>query len=260
MAARSRMLIALAAVLTVAYFVVPSSTGAEAIRVLSPAVAAVAVLVGIAGFRPAPTRPWVLIAVSMGLLAVAALVWAVIFHRSGDPFPSASDAFHLAAALSLVGGLSLLSRDADADHDGPGGIEVAIVGIAVGLGVWLAVVEPYLADGELAVADRVWSLLGPLLGALAIALASRLAVQSQFRSPAPTLMLIGVTLLVLANVLRTVGELQGTHGPGDLVASMIIPASMCIGAAALDPTMTAMNRTVQDGGFPSITSSGIAQF
>ncbi|TFH16005.1 MAG: diguanylate cyclase, partial [Acidimicrobiales bacterium] len=242
MSARSRALVGLAAVLTVVYFVVPSSAAAEAIRVLAPVVAAGAILVGIATLHPSPRRPWVLIASAMVLLAGATLVWAVLFFRSGDPFPSASDALHLSAALSLVGGLSILSREASTDTDGPGGIEVAIVAIAIGLGVWLAVVEPYLADGDLDVADRIWALLAPLLGALAIALASRLAVQSQFRSPASTLMLIGVTLLVLANVLRAVGELGGTHGPGGLVASMTIPASLCIGAAALDPTMTSMNR------------------
>ena len=247
MSARSRALIGLAAVLTAVYFVVPSGAAGEAIRVLAPSIAAGAVLVGIAGFRPSPTRPWVLIASAMGLLAGATLVWAVLFFRTGDPFPSASDALHLAAAASLCGGLSILSRQSTIDTDGPGGIEVAIVGIAIGLGVWLAVVEPYLADGDLAVADRVWALLAPLLGALAVALASRLAVQSQFRSPAPTLMLIGVTSLVVANVLRTVGELRGSHGPGGLVAAMIIPASLCIGAAALDPAMTTMNHDPEVG-------------
>ena len=247
MSARSRALIGLAAVLTAVYFVVPSSAVAEVVRVLAPAIAAGAILAGIAGFDPSPTRPWGIIASAMGLLAGATLVWAVLFFRGGDSFPSASDALHLAAALSLVGGLSIFPREASTDTDGPGGIEVAIVGIAIGLGVWLAVVEPYLADGDVALADRIWALLAPLLGALAIALASRLAVQSQFRSPAPTLMLIGVTLLVVANVLRTVGELGGNHGPGGLVASMIIPASLFIGAAALDPTMTMMNRSIDVG-------------
>jgi diguanylate cyclase (GGDEF)-like protein/PAS domain S-box-containing protein len=243
MSARSRALIGLAAVLTAVYLVVPSSAAAEAIRVSAPALAAGAILVGIAGFDPSPKRPWVLIASAMGLLAGATAVWAVLFFRTGDPFPSASDALQVAAALSLCGGLSLLSRQSATDTDRLGGIEVAIVGIAIGLGVWLAVVEPYLADGDLAVADRVWALLAPLLGALAIALASRLAVQSQFRSPAPTLMLIGVLLLVGANVLRTVGELGGSHGPGGVVAAMIIPASLCIGAAALDPAMATMSRS-----------------
>ena len=133
------------------------------------------------------------------------------------------------------------------DDDGLGGIEVAIVGIAVGLGVWLAVVEPYLSDGDLAVGDRIWAMLVPMLGAVAVAMASRMAIQSQFRSAAPTLMMIGVALLVVADVLRTVEELRDDYGAGSFVAALIIPASLFIGAAALDPTMTQMNRAVEVG-------------
>ena len=52
MSSRSRALIGLAAVLTVVYFIAPSSGAAEAIRILSPAIAVGAIVVGIAGFRP----------------------------------------------------------------------------------------------------------------------------------------------------------------------------------------------------------------
>ena len=68
MSARSRALVGLAAVLTVAYFVVPSSTTAEALRVVAPAIAVGAIVVGVAGFQPPRKRSWVLIALSMGLL------------------------------------------------------------------------------------------------------------------------------------------------------------------------------------------------
>ncbi len=52
MSSRSRALVGLAAVLTVVYFIAPASGAAEAIRVLSPAIAVGAIVVGIAGFRP----------------------------------------------------------------------------------------------------------------------------------------------------------------------------------------------------------------
>ncbi|HYN34950.1 MAG TPA: bifunctional diguanylate cyclase/phosphodiesterase [Ilumatobacteraceae bacterium] len=240
MSSRSRALVGLAAVLTVVYLVAPSSGVAEVIRVASPAIAVGAILFGIAGFQPTPKRPWELIALSMGLLAGANAVWAALFFRGDDTFPSASDALHLASALALVAGLSGLSRVSGADNDGLGGIEVAIVGIAVGLGVWLAVIEPYLTDGDVAVGERVWAVLVPMLGAVAFAMASRMAIQSQVRSAAPTLMLIGVALLVVADVLRTVVELSGDYGAGSVVAALVIPASLLIGAAALDPTMTQM--------------------
>ena len=174
-------------------------------------------------------------------------MWAVLFFRGDDTFPSASDALHLVSALALVGGLSIVSRDPEAERDGLGGIEVAVVGIAVGLGVWLAVVEPYLSDEELAVGERIWAVLVPMLGAVSVAMASRMAVKSQFRSAAPTLMMTGVVLLVVADVLRTVEELRVDYSAGGFVAALIIPASLFIGAAALDPTMAQMNRSVDAG-------------
>ncbi len=233
--------------LTTAYFVVPSSATAEALRVVSPAIAVGAIAVGAAGFQPFRRWPWVLIALSMGLLAAANLVWAVLFFGGDDTFPSASDALHLMSAVALVVGLSIVSRDSEGESDGLGGIEVAVVGIAVGLGVWLAVVEPYLSDDELAVGERIWAVLVPMVGAVAVAMASRMAIRSQFRSAASTLMMTGVVLLVVGDILRTVEELRVDYGAGSLVAALIIPASLFIGAAALDPSMRQMNRAVVVG-------------
>ena len=247
MAMRSRALIGLAAVLTAVYFILPPGAAAEAIRVVSPAIAVGAILVGVAQFQPARTLPWALIALSMGLLAGANVVWAALFFGDDDTFPSASDAFHLVSALALVVGLLILARDAGSDANGLGTIEIAIVGVAAGLAVWLAVVEPYLADGQLAVGDRIWAMLVPMLGALSVAIAARMAVQSQFQAAAPTLMMVGVTLMVVADVLRSIEELRDSYGAGGIVAALIIPASLTIGAAALDPTMTRMNRAVEIG-------------
>ncbi len=250
MAPRARALVALAAALAVVYFVLPASSGAEMIRVVAPAIGVGAVMVGAAAFQPPRRLPWVLIAASLALSAGANVVWATLFFRGDDTFPSASDAFHLVSAAALVVGLTMLARDpAPADgSDALGSIEIAIVGIAAGLGVWLAVVEPYLTDGQLAVGDRIWAVLVPMLGALAVATASRMAIQSGFRAAAPTLMTVGVSLTLLADVLRSVAELRGDYGAGGIIAMLSIPAALVIGAAALDPTMVGMNRVVENAG------------
>ncbi|HSL75052.1 MAG TPA: EAL domain-containing protein [Ilumatobacteraceae bacterium] len=244
MALRVRALVGLAVALAIVYFVMPASATAEVIRVVAPAIGVGAIMVGTVEFRPSRRRPWVLIAISLVLSAGANVVWATLYFRGDETFPSASDVFRLVSAMLLVAGLADLSRDREAneDSDGLGGIEIAIVGVAAGLGVWLAVVEPYLADGDLAVGDRVWAVLVPMLGALAVAMASRMAIQSGFRSPAPAVMAIGVTLTLLADVLRSVGELRGSFGPGGIVAAIAIPASLIVGAAALEPSMVRMNR------------------
>ncbi len=156
-----------------------------------------------------------------------------------------SDGAHLASAVLLLIGLWMLARERGSDADGLGTIEIAIVGIAAGLGVWLAVVEPYLADGQIGVADRAWAVVVPMVGALSVAMAIRMAIQSQFQTPAPILMMIGVGLLLLSDVLRGIAELRDSFGPGGIVAVIVIPASLVIGAAALDPAMASMNQVLE---------------
>lgn len=246
MAPRARALIGLAIVLTIAYFVLPVNPALETIRVVAPAIAIGAILIGVAEFRPKRAMPWWLIALSFGLLAGANLAWAALFFRDENTFPSVSDAFHLVSALVLLIALVMLARDFGIEHGTLGGVEAAIVAIAIGLGVWLAVVEPYLADGDLAVGVQVWAVLVPMLGALSAALAIRMSIQSEFQAPAPALMAIGVTILLFADVLRSVAELRETYGAGGVTASLTISGALVVGAAALDPTMTKMNRVVDD--------------
>jgi diguanylate cyclase (GGDEF)-like protein/PAS domain S-box-containing protein len=246
MSARARGLIGVAIVLTIAYLVLPVAPALEAIRVVAPAIAVGAIFVGVAEFAPSSRMPWWLIAASMASIGAANLVWAAIHFRDDETFPSLSDAFHLVAAILLVGGLAVLARTGGHERRGLDGGEAAIVGVAVGLGVWLAVVEPYLADGELGVADRVWAVLVPMLGVVAVTFAVRMAIRSQFRSPAHVLMAAGTVLLLLADVLRSVEELRDTYGPGGFVAALVIPATLVVGASALDPTMAAMNAPAED--------------
>ena len=245
MATRSRALIAFAAALAVAYLVLPASWGSEGLRVAAPVIGVGAIVVGVATFRPVRSLPWMLVAVSLALSAVANLAWAILHFRGVDTFPSLSDGIRLLSTVALVASLALFARDdsSSSSSHGLGSIEVLIVGIAASLGVWLAVVEPNLADGNLAVADRIWAMLVPMVGAVALALASRMATQTEFRAPAPTLMALGVALTLLTDVLRSVAELRGGYGVGGFVAMLAIPASLVIAAAALDPTMTRMNQS-----------------
>ncbi len=242
MAMRARILVAVAAALTAVYFVLPENAATEAIRVVAPAIGVGAVWVGIAAHQPRRVLAWVLVAVSLGLLAIAQLVWARLYFAGSDTFPSAGDAFHLVSAIILVVALAMLGQDASPDEDSLGPIETAIVGIAVGLGVWLAVVEPYLADRGLAFGDRVWAVLVPLIDALALAIALRTAIQNRFRVPATTLLAIGVAWLLVADMARGIAELRGSLGAGGFIAGLAIAPPIIIGAAALDPTMTHRNR------------------
>ena len=242
MAMRARILVAVAAALTAVYFVLPANAVAEAIRVVAPLIGVGAVWFGMAAHQPRRVLAWVLVAMSLGLLVISQLLWARLYFGGSDTFPSAGDAFHLVSAIILMVALAMLGQDASPDEDTLGPIETAIVGIAVGLGVWLAVVEPYLADRGLAFGDRVWAVLVPLIDALALAIAFRTATQNRFRVPATTLLAIGVAWLLVSDVARGIAELRGSLGAGGFIAALAIAPPMIIGAAALDPTMTHRNR------------------
>lgn len=72
-------MIALAAALTVLYLLLPEAAGAEVIRVLAPALGAGAVCVGLAAHQPRRVLAWTLVAGSLGLLAIAQLIWSRLY-------------------------------------------------------------------------------------------------------------------------------------------------------------------------------------
>ena len=233
---------ATAAVLTVAYLLLPASRFAELIRIIGPAIGVAAVVLGILTYQPRRTLAWSLLAGSLGMLVIAQLIWALRYFGGSDTFPTAGDALHLVSAAVLVIALGMLGQEESPDDDSLGSIETAIVGVAVGLGVWLAVVEPYLADRGLAFGDRVWAVLVPMLGALAVAIAFRTAAQTRFRVPSTVLLAVGVSLLLVSDVTRSIAELRGTLVAGGVIAALSIAPPLLIGAAALDPTMTHRGR------------------
>ncbi len=242
---RSRILVAAAAALTVVYCVLPATPLAETIRVAAPTIGVGAVLLGIAAHQPRRVLAWSLTAASLGLLAITHLIWARRYFEGSETFPSVVDALHLASAGVLVAAVAMLGRDWSPHEDSLGSIETAIVSIAIGLGVWLAVAEPYLADRGLSFDDRVWAVLIPMIDALALAVAFRTAVQDRFRVPATALLALGVGLFLVADMARSIAELRGSMTAGGLVAALSIAPPLLVGAAALDATMTHRSRTIE---------------
>ncbi len=250
---RSRILIAAAAVLTAVYFVMPVGPLAETIRLVAPMLGAGAVLMGVAAHQPRRVLAWALIGGSLGFLAIAQLIWSWLDFAGSDTFPTFGDAAHLIAATLLITALAMLGQDTSPDEESLGSVETAIVGIAAGLGVWLAVVEPYLADRGLAFGDGAWAVLVPTLDALALAIALRTAAQNRFRLPATVLLAAGTGMLLVSDVARSVAEMRGSLGPGGFIAALSIAPPLVLGAAALDPTMTHRNHASET---PSILGFG----
>ena len=90
LASRARVLVVLAGVLALVYLVLPGGTGAESIRVIAAAVAAGAVLMGIAIYQPERTLPWTILAIALGCLAASSAVSSALYQAPHETFPTRS--------------------------------------------------------------------------------------------------------------------------------------------------------------------------
>jgi diguanylate cyclase (GGDEF)-like protein/PAS domain S-box-containing protein len=256
---RPSVLAGLAVALAVMYAVLPASAEVDFIRPFAAGASLVAILYGVAIHRPCRGLGWKLVAVATALQTAAALTWSMQFLSGNNLFPSIVDFLRLLGLLVLIGGLLVIRDDASNDDVPLGPIETTIVGIAAGVGVWLVVVESYVADGTLPFGDKVWAAAIPLLGAFALTIAVRLALQSNFRRASPALLASGISVWMLADVARSVLELRGDYGPGGFVASLSIIGPLWIGAAALDSTMAPRSSPVAGTlGFSRMVGVGVA--
>ena len=195
--ARSLVLLAVAAVLTVAYAVAPSGGVVESIRVVAPIIAAGTVLFGIVIHHPERSTPWMIVAAGFIALAAAHATWTVLDARDAVTFPSLADGFHALFWCLMLLATAIQIRDSMPEHDTFGGFELGIVTIAVGVGIWLVVVEPYLSDSDLGFVATMWAGIVPLVGGLAFAASVRLAANAGFREFSTITLMAGVGVLLL---------------------------------------------------------------
>ena len=236
MARRARALVVLAGVLALVYLVVPAGPGAESLRVIAPAIGVAAILFGVATYQPERTLPWATLAIALGLLAASTAVASTLYFSARETFPSVADPFRLVAAGLFVATAMVLGHDT-AVKDALSGIETTIVSVAVGVGVWLIVIEPFLGDRGLTPGDQVWAASVPLLDAVALAIALRTALQVRFRYPSAILIAAGLGCQLGSDLARSAQELSDTFGWGGVLAALSVAAPLLLASAALDPTM-----------------------
>ena len=237
------LLLVFAALMAAAYIGAPDSATVEAIRVVSPVIAIGAVLFGLASHRPTRRGPWLLLAVALAFLVAAHTMWATVAYSGDVTFPTGADALHVCFWVAALFALVELSRQSQPEHDAFGGYEIGIIAIAVGVGVWLVVAEPYFANSELSFAATAWAAGAPLIGGLAFAAAVRAAAASAFRSFSPVVLMIGIGLQLAADVIRGTLEIRDDFGPGGAIAGIGVAAPLVIAAAALDRSMAPEHRS-----------------
>jgi hypothetical protein len=194
-------------------------------------------VVGVANNTPRRTLGWVLIGAFVCTEFLANAVWYSLYQEGRATFPSVADLIQVVGALPLLVGVIVVVSDSVIADEAFGRLEVAVVGVAVALGVWLSIIEPFITANELPFGKRAWAAAIPLLGAVSVAVAIRAAAQTRFRSSSSMLLVVGLVTLLVGQVLRSGMELRGTLSPGGWTAALAIAPPLLFGAAALDPSM-----------------------
>ncbi|MFZ4584157.1 MAG: putative bifunctional diguanylate cyclase/phosphodiesterase [Acidimicrobiia bacterium] len=191
-----------------------------------------ALTLGITANSPIPRRPWT-------LMTAAAIAWAVAsVLRSGmdstDSVPLA-DAISVAAYALMFAGVGQLLRTQSLRRDGTG-LDALLVATGAGLVGWVVLTVPSLPLARTPY-QRVGDVCFPVLDAVLLYLGMRLAIASPRRCASSTFFLIGVTAILVADVLWAFTATEVFTTPVPVQIACYLVAFALLGAMALHPSM-----------------------
>jgi signal transduction histidine kinase len=229
------------------YYRVPSPDGVRWLPklVLYGAVsfsAVVAICVGVWLYRPERRLPWLLFALSQCVYFAADVAFYTYHDALHDErYPAPADALYLAHYPFLVAGLLLLRRQRSRQWAPL--IDTLIVGIAAALLVWIVLMSPYASGHSMGLLVRLTSLAYPVMDLMVLVAAVRL-IANGLRSPSMSFPATGLVALLCSDFVYSWLQVKGHYVAGDFLDATWPTYSLCLGAAALHPSM----RRVSAGG------------
>ncbi|MBM7773422.1 diguanylate cyclase (GGDEF)-like protein [Actinokineospora baliensis] len=236
--------LAVGAVLVVGYYLAPVTAGGFPLRVvlycLISTSAAVAVCTGMVWHRPRPALPWLLIAASQLVYALADAIF-YISHYVFDvtAYPSLADPFYLAHYPLAVAGIVLLIRRRTPGHGVAGLLDAGTLAVVAAMLSWLYVLGPQTRLGAPLLVEVV-SLGYPVMDLALMTVALGLLLGRGSRPPAFFLFIGWLAAIMTADTIYVVQQLNGTFQAGNFLDAIWLTGNLALGASALHPTMRAM--------------------
>jgi len=219
-----------------AHFLLPQPWSALALLWLS-VLAVAAVGVGVHFHRPRDKRPWLLLGTGVGLFLVGQLAWHLERVSGALPpiMPSLSDVFSIAAYPVLASAAVLFIRAHQPRYRLTAAIDALVVGVAGVLILWLVVIENFIHDSSLGLAERAVLVAYPVGDAMLLSAAVYLLLSGRKGRGAFHLLFGAFTALLAADVIRAVSTANAATTAGADLLSLI--SFLLLGLTALVPTM-----------------------
>jgi len=199
--------------------------------------APIAIIAGVAIYKPDDGRPWVLLAVSQVLTVMGDWTWVILERLGLDVFPSIADALYLSGqALTAVAVISLV-RGRIPGGDRAGLIDALVVAVGVALLSWTFLMAPLVSDPSASILEIGVALAYPALDVLLLGVLVRIMLAPGHQVPSLKLILIALIILLVGDFPYAFMAIEGTYQTGDLIEVTWLAASFVFAASALHPSM-----------------------
>jgi len=241
--------LALGAVFTFLYMVVPPFKGNALLINGIGLTAWIAVVVGIRRNKPARPLPWWLFAGGlclywMGDVYTYSYPTYILHHEV--PFPSIGDAIYLTVYPALMVGLLIVVRRRNPETNRNTLVDAAILTLGLSLLSWILLITPYLHDHTLGLLPKMVSVAYPLGDILLLAAAVRLLLDRGPRRPAFYMLCASIVALLITDFIYGVMTLDEAFHHQLLLDLGWISFLLLWGTAALHPSMTRLQEPITE--------------
>jgi diguanylate cyclase len=200
--------------------------------------AVMAVLFGIWRNRPENRRTWFFVAAGLASFLTADIVYYVLeLVGESVPYPSPADAFYLGMYPLMIVGLLGLLRTVSPGRDIAGLLDAGLIAVATFAVLGILYMDSYIADSSLTFVGRLISIAYPVMDVALVAVAARLVTAVRIRQTSFALMTVGLTSLLVADVIYGILNSAGNFVTGGYADAFWLGFYVLVAASALHPSM-----------------------